>query len=174
MSRNENIKISSKDGAELPFDEYVIADRARQAGISDADLHRISVIADSKLRLTTRGMHWPAVLAGRRFKGHPHEGPVVSIGTKLRGRNLTSDEIDATLTHELVHASQELDPASRKISQGWALRIGAIATGAVLGYHLAGVKGATLGAVLSDRAGYTYGPHEVEARKKTKAILHKS
>ena len=171
MGENKSLKIISRDGTGLPLDSIAITERAMQVGVPEADIHRIAVMVDSKFRLITRGMHWPNALASKRFQYHEDEGPVISIGTKLRGRKLTKDEIDETLTHELVHAAQELDPNSKKISIGLATRIGSIVVGLALGYKFAGVKGATAGLLLGDRIGYTYGLHEIEARRKTKKIV---
>ncbi|MCA9349039.1 hypothetical protein KC878_02725 [Candidatus Saccharibacteria bacterium] len=142
-----------------------IAQRLQGLGVASDAIAGTTVIVDDRNRLTTRGSAWPAGLAKIRFRKYKPEGPVISLGTKLRGKPITPDQRDTTVQHELIHVAQDLDPNNHKIEQGWALRVGAIAAGAVLGYKVAGAKGAFAGVVLGDRLGYTYGPHEVEARK---------
>ena len=171
---SETPRIINPDlSSNVPSPEQVLQ-RVREAGISDEAISKIAIIVDNKYRLTTRGSHWPARIAKKKFSQHKPEGPVVSIGTALRGKPRTAEEMDRTLAHELIHVSQELNPNSRKISQGWALRLGTVATGAVLGYYAGGIAGAVGGAFVGDRAGYTYGPHEIEARKLSKLASQES
>lgn len=165
---SEKPRIVIPEGIDAPVNDADIMKELNESDVPEVDQHKISVLVDNRFRLTTRGMHWPKRLAKHRFKKHAPDGPVISIGTKLRGKPLTKDQISHTLRHELVHASQELDPTNSKISKGWAIRFGAIAVGTLVGYQQAGIPGAVLGAATGDRAGYTYGPHEIQARKLTK------
>lgn len=142
--------------------------------ISNRGIEVTSIVLDDKNRLSYRGSQTPKWL-DRLIRGKKPEnegsGSVVRIGTKIRGRKRTSEDVNHTLSHELEHVAQS-DRRDRNILLDnlavWGLAGGGAFAGNKLGRRRKGTKiiGTIAGAAIGQALGYKLASHEQQARDK--------
>ncbi len=148
-------------------------------GMSGAAIQDTSVVIDGKNRRSYNGSQTPKWLDRLAQGDMPYnqgKGSVVRIGTKVRGRERTEEQMNKVLVHELEHAAQK-DRKDKNIVVGNILIYGGSFALGALGNILAkrtGLTGRALatgaGLAIGNRLGYQFAPHERQARERAQAL----
>lgn len=169
-------KIVTSPGLEdkLAVDAAAVGEAMTALGISSETIHATSILADDTSRITTRGMTFPGWLGRLRHPQLRHSrGPVVRISTVIRGAEVSEEDMNKTLEHELEHVAQaeRKDP---KMLLGFAAIVGLGIAGGIVGNRLSRKRGratrvaaTVVGAALGQQIGYQLAPHERQARERS-------
>lgn len=148
-------------------------------GISEAGIGQTAIVVDGKNRTSYNGSQAPKWVDRLTHGVHPYnqgKGTVIRLGTKVRGKNRSLEDINDTLVHELEHTVQ-YDKRDKSLLIGNMLIYGgsfALAALVDVLARKAGVKHRSLasvgGFVLGNRIGYQLAPHENQARQRAREL----
>ena len=159
----------------LAVDAQLIARTLQDRGTSPEGIANTTIIFDAKNRLSYKGSHTPK-LFDRLFRGTNEDnkgrGSVIRVGTRLRGRDLTPEEINHTIDHELVHVAQtdrgDFAPIIGNLAIWGGLIGGAVTANRSISKRtkrlIPRVAFTAVGGVIGNRIAYQLAPHERQAR----------
>jgi len=146
--------------------------------VSPPGISGTSIVYDDKNRLSYNGSEkpkWLDRMLHGRLPENEGRGSVVRVGTRVRGKDRTPEEVDETTRHELEHVAQA-DRHDVRVPIGSVAIWGGAAVGTWVGSKVGRrpatrIAGALLGAVIGHAAGYKVAPHERQARARAKEAL---
>ncbi len=167
------------DSETVGVDPAMLTQLTEDLHIEPRAIVQTSILIENRPNELYKGSHTPKWL-DRKLNGkqswNEGEGSVVRIATRRRGKDLTDEEMNQTLVHELEHVAQHSrKDAGMKVGNGaiW----GFAAMGAGMGRELAKDKGLIakviipLGmAAIGQQVGYKLAPHERGARRQAQQI----
>jgi hypothetical protein len=163
----------------MAIDTDALTQLTQDLSITPQVAAQTSVLIEERSNELYKGSHLPKWLDRTLHGRQPYnegEGSVVRIAGRHHGQDLTAEEMNRTLVHEMEHVSQH-DRKDVSMRAGNAIIWGLAAAGAVAGHEASKNRGKFMRLVLplglaavSQRIGYQLAPHEREARARAQQI----
>lgn len=164
---------------DIVVDAEALSSLAQELGITPNITAQTSVLIENSANELYRGSHIPKWL-DRKLHGkqayNEGEGSVVRIASHHHAKDLTDEEMNRTLAHELEHVAQQ-SRGDIGITVGNGAIWGLAAAGAGIGRELAKDKGVLAKVILplgiaavGHQIGYKLAPHEKGAHARAQGI----